>query len=51
MHLDKGKPDESRGRKATGPRSLRDAYNNATRDPKTAKLPNSRCSSEQALSN
>jgi hypothetical protein len=36
---DKGKPDQSQGRKATGPRFLRDAVCNATRDPKIAGLP------------
>ncbi len=36
---DKGKPGKSRGRKATGPRLLRDADQDAVKDPKTAELP------------
>ena len=41
-HLDKGTPGESRGRKATGPRLLRDAAlrPDATKDLKTAELRN-----------
>jgi hypothetical protein len=38
MH-DKSKPAKRQGRKATGPRFLRDAYNDATKDPKIAGLP------------
>jgi hypothetical protein len=37
---DKAKPAERRGRKATGPRFLRDGACDATKDPKTAGLPN-----------
>ena len=37
---DKAKPAERRGRKTTGPRFLRDAACDATKDPKTAGLPN-----------
>ena len=40
--LDKGTPGESRGRKATGPRLLRDALLDATKDPTTAELPKGR---------
>jgi hypothetical protein len=36
----KGKPGESRGRKATGPRSSGTPLSDATKDPKTAELPN-----------
>ena len=36
---DKAKPAERRLRKATGPRFLRDAVCDATKDPKTAGLP------------
>ena len=36
---DKGKPDQSQGRKTTGPRFLRDAFSYATKDPKIAGLP------------
>ncbi len=35
---DKGKPDQSQGRKATGPRFLRDAFCYATKDSKIAGL-------------
>ena len=35
----KAKPVERRGRKATGPRFLRDAFNIATEGPTTAELP------------
>ena len=38
LHRVKGKPGESRGRKATGPRFLRDAFRCATKDPKIAGL-------------
>jgi hypothetical protein len=41
--LDKGTPGQSRGRKATGPRLLRDAALvalDATKDPKIAEPPN-----------
>ena len=40
-HLEKGTPGESRCRKATGPRLLRDEHL-ATKDPKTAELPKGR---------
>jgi hypothetical protein len=36
---DKGKPDQSQGRKATGPRFLRDAFCDATKGRKIAGLP------------
>jgi len=38
---EKSKPAERQGRKATGPRFLRDAFDafDATKDPKTAGLP------------
>jgi hypothetical protein len=36
---DKGKPDQSRGRKATDPRFLREAMEDLPKDPKTAELP------------
>jgi hypothetical protein len=36
---DKGKPSESWGRKATGPRFLREAMDDSPKDPKTARLP------------
>ncbi len=39
MADDKSKPAKRQGRKATGPRFLRDASNDATKDPKTAGLP------------
>jgi hypothetical protein len=45
LHLDKSPPGESRGRKATGPRLLRDATpvaTDATKDPKIAELPKGR---------
>jgi len=37
--IDKGKPDQSLGRKATGPRFLRHAFCDATKGPKIAGLP------------
>jgi len=37
--IDKGKPDQSQGRKATGPRFLRHAFRDATKDTKIAGLP------------
>ena len=43
---DKAKPAERRGRKATGPRFLREAMDDLPKDPKAAELPNlmqSRC--------
>ncbi len=36
---DKAKPAKRRGRKVTGPRFFRDAFNIATEDPTTAELP------------
>jgi len=36
---DKAKPAERRGRKATGPRFLREAMDDSPKDPKTAELP------------
>ena len=36
---DKAKPAERRGRKATGPRFLREAMEDLPKDPKTAELP------------
>jgi hypothetical protein len=39
---DKGKPDQSQGPKDTGPRFLRDAFCDATKNPKIAGLP-TRC--------
>ena len=36
---DKAKPVERRGRKATGPRFLREAKDDSPKDPKTAELP------------
>ena len=36
---DKGNPDQSQGRKATGPRFLREATNDSPKDPKIAGLP------------
>ena len=39
LRFDKGKPDQSQRRKATGPRFLRDAFCYATKDPKIAGLP------------
>ena len=40
--LEKGKPEKTQGRKATGPRFLRDAACDATKDPKIAGLPKKR---------
>ena len=37
---DKAKPAERRGRKATGPRFLREAADDSPKDPKMAELPN-----------
>jgi len=37
--LDKGKPDQSQGRKATGPLFLRETFRFAMQDHKTAGLP------------
>ena len=37
---DKAKPVKRRGRKATGPRFLREAKEDLPKDPKTAELPN-----------
>ncbi len=37
---DKAKPAKRRGRKATGPRFLREAKEDLPKDPKTAELPN-----------
>jgi hypothetical protein len=39
INNDKAKPTERWGRKATGPRFLRDASNDATKDPKIAEPP------------
>jgi hypothetical protein len=39
LTTDKGKPDQSQGRKATGPRFLREASNDSPKDPKIAELP------------
>jgi parallel beta-helix repeat protein len=39
LYCDKGKLGQSQGRKATGPRFLRDAFCDATKDPKIAELP------------
>ncbi len=39
LNKDKDKPAKRWGRKATGPRFLRDAFDDATKDPKTAELP------------
>ncbi len=36
---DKAKPAERRGRKATGPRFLREAMDDSPKDPKIAELP------------
>ncbi len=38
---DKAKPAERRGRKATGPRFLREATEDFPKEPKTAELPRS----------
>ena len=37
--LEKGNPGESQGRKAAGPRFLREAMDDSPKDPKTAGLP------------
>ncbi len=39
FRLAKGKPAERQGRKATGPRFLREATDDASKDPKIAGLP------------
>ncbi len=39
LNSDKAKPAERWGRKATGPRFLREAMDDSPKDPKTAELP------------